>query len=144
MLFGRRQAQSSSGRPPFRRELADRSRTLRTAPGYERGTRPEVRADVRYGHESLHRGADEEPLIRTLPVEQEPAPVGRPDDAPETPRAAEDRARRASEHARELQRAARTACLDEGVVLSVRRDRGCYDSRGSPIESADAGSALPE
>src|SRR5438105_13520723 len=85
---------------------SDRSTRLRTAPTHEGGTHAEVRSDVRHGDELLRPRSDEQPLVEARPVEHEPTPVRGPDDVGERAGAAEDRCGRATQDARDLERAA--------------------------------------
>src|SRR5713226_6399699 len=143
-LFGRRQAQSSFVRPPYRRERTDGSTPSRAAPAGERGLLTEVHTDVRDGADLPYGRADEQPLVGAAPVEEEPATIGRPDDVPEGPCSTEDRAGRATKDTCELQRAASAASLDEGNALSVWRDRGSHHPSGPPVETTYSRAALPE
>src|SRR5262249_29657302 len=65
--------------PPFAGNASHRSTRSRTAPARDPDVVPEARRHIRDRRDPLHRsGADEQPLIGAVPVEQEPAAVRRP------------------------------------------------------------------
>jgi hypothetical protein len=96
-LVERRRAQSSSVRPPFRREPSDGSTLSRTAPARNLTVRPECFLDPRH-RPQLPNGcrAHEQPLVCAVPTKEKPLAVRRPSDGAELPGTGKERSRACS------------------------------------------------